>query len=548
MYANYARLWSRIADVHPHRTAVQTATSRLSYSEFRCEAELVARALRRHRFTPGDRLAFYLHNTPEYLVLFYACLMIGVIPVSFNYRYGSREVAELISTSTPRGLIYDEQNQHIVEALAGDHAAAAVPEMLIRLGANDPASQSRQSTVLPHAWNDFLSTSTADDTGHDALAPPPEDAELYVFTGGTTGTPKAVVWGISDLLHVQQHSIYGPLGWDHPDSVDQAIDLVRNTTDAPIITLPLAPFIHATALFTAMNTLVAGGTVVINPAASLNSDDAGRLITDLHVTQLVVAGDAVALPLLDALEQAARSEKVHLRSVISSGMRFSDDTKARFHDLGDVSIVDILASTEGGPYAMAISQTASDLPSRFQLTPDAVVLDDDDRDVSDVVGARGLLAYQGALPRGYLDEPEKTLETYPIIRGVRTARPGDYVQVEPDRYIQLLGRGSSVVNSGGEKVFPGEVEEIILQLDDVTDAVVFGVHDPQWGERVAASVTVAENSTLTAEEVFAHVGAHLAGYKKPRVVMISERSHRGPTGKINMRGLRTSVTTHGTRF
>ncbi|WFP16167.1 AMP-binding protein [Citricoccus muralis] len=548
MFANYACIWDRIAEEHPRRAAVQTATARQTYQEFRGQAESAARALKHHGFDSGDRLAFYLHNTPEYLVLFYACLKIGVIPVSINYRYGAREVSELISTSTPRGLIYAHQNQHVVETLTTSLSASALPDVLIHLDADDHTPHSQSSPFSSASWNDFLSTAAADSAHQDPLTPPPDDAELYVFTGGTTGIPKAVVWGVSDLLHVQQQSIYGPLGWDHPDDVEQAIDLVRNTDRAPIVTLPLAPFIHATALFTAMNTLVAGGTVVINPAASLNPDDAARLIMDQRVTQLVVAGDAVALPLLDALEQHAGTQDVPLRSVISSGMRFSDDTKARIHALGEVSIVDILASTEGGPYAMALSHAASDLPARFRLTPDAVVLDDHDEDVSDVVGALGLLAYQGALPRGYLDEPVKTQETYPIIRGVRTARPGDYVQVEQNRYIQLLGRGSSVVNSGGEKVFPGEVEEIILQLDDVTDAVVFGVHDPTWGERVAASVTVSENSTLTAQEVFEHVGAHLAGYKKPRVVMISERSHRGPTGKINMRDLRTSVTDHGTRF
>lgn len=537
MYENYAVLWNRIAARAPHLTAVRAEDRAYTYGELEHLASTVADALMAQGVGRGDRVAFFLHNTAEYLVLFYACLKLEAIPVSVNFRYRGAELAALLGACEPAVLAYGAAYRPAVEDAVGllEGRTAGTLRLLVEIDSEDPLSG--DLPVDRYRFADLATPGGQDGLG-DSTRDPSREAELYIFTGGTTGTPKAVVWGIGDLLHIQQSSIYGPMGLEPPADLEAAVAVAVDEGLPRVRTLPLAPFIHATALFSAMNTLAVGGTVVINPSASLDPAAAARLIVAEEVTRLIVAGDAVMVPLVEALEAAEAGAAPYLTSVISSGMRFSDDTKRRIHALGQVAIVDILASTEGGPYAMATTTAAEELPARFRLTEDAVVLDPDQREVQDRPGAVGVLAYRGALPKGYLNDPVKSAETYPVINGVRHCSPGDYVRVQDHGYIELLGRGSSVVNTGGEKVFPGEVEEVLMDFPGVLDAVVFGAPDPVWGERVSAVVAVEPGSQVTEQDLVQHVGSRLAGYKKPRTLVLRDTLDRGPSGKLNMRSLK----------
>lgn len=544
MFENYAVLWDHIAERAPQLTAIQSEQRNYTYGEAEQLARTVANSLAAEGVGPGDRVAFFLHNTAEYLVLFYACLKLEAIPVSVNFRYQGPELAELLTACEPTVLAYGSAYASAVEDSLGllEGRSAESLRLLVEVGSG--GARSSGSTVERLRFEDL---SAPGSHGGRAVRPldrgpqpdPSPDAELYIFTGGTTGAPKAVVWGIGDLLHIQQSSIYGPLGVEPPADLAAAVDLAVHEALPRVRTLPLAPFIHATALFSAMNTLAVGGTVVINPSASLAPATAARLIVTEKVTRLIVAGDAVVVPLVEALEAEQDGAAPSLTSVISSGMRFSDETKRRIHALGTVAIVDILASTEGGPYATATTTSGDQVPARFRLTEDAVVLDTEQREVQGQPGAVGVLAYRGALPKGYLNDPVKSAETYPVINGVRHCSPGDYVRVQDHGYIELLGRGSSVVNTGGEKVFPGEVEEVLMDFPGVLDAVVFGAPDPVWGERVTAVVAVEPSRQVTEQELIQHVGSRLAGYKKPRTLILRDTLDRGPSGKLNMRSLKT---------
>jgi acyl-CoA synthetase (AMP-forming)/AMP-acid ligase II len=546
MYDNYAVLWNRIARRRPELVALRSDGQSVSYEEFEARAGSAATALRGQGLRAGDRVAFFLHNTVEYLVLFYACLKLEAIPVSINYRYRGAEVAALLAVARPAALVHAPVTgpavQDALERVAGTEAS---PRFVVETGGGGAdGTPVRDPAVLPPkvarlAYADLVAAVPA------PLPDPGRDAEIHVFTGGTTGTPKAVVWGIGDLLHIQQSSIYAPLGLEYPADMEAAVAVAVSADRPAVTTLPLAPFIHATALFSVMNTLALGGTVVINPDPSLVPEDVARLIVEERVSRLIVAGDAVAVPIVEALETRLQGARSGLSSVISSGMRFSDETKRRIHRLGQVAIVDILASTEGGPYAIATTTRAEDLPARFRLAEDAVVLDEARREVQDVPGATGVLAYRGALPKGYLDDPQKSEESYPVINEVRHCSPGDYVRVEAHGVIDLLGRGSSVVNTGGEKVFPGEVEEALLDHPAVTDAVVFGTPDPRWGERVAAVVAVAPDSGVTAQDLLDHLGPRLAGYKKPRTLILRDTLDRGPSGKLDMRAIKATLAGAG---
>jgi len=324
-----------------------------------------------------------------------------------------------------------------------------------------------------------------------------------------------------------------------PSSLDEIVRIAADPDIPSPTVLPLAPLMHGTALFTSMNTFVLGGTVVFMPEARLDPDVAVDLAQRRAVTRLILAGDAVAGPFATSAE--ARSARFpSLTSAISSGMRFSDHVKARLHALGDLVITDLLASSEGGPYAVATSRGAADLPAPLTLFPGAVVLDEEDREVQDRPGARGRLAFRGTLPRGYHGDERKTAETFRTIRGARHVIAGDLVEVRGEGRVELLGRGSAVVNTGGEKVFPAEVEGVLLEHPAVVDAVVFGTPDSRFGEVVTA-VVAADPAGVSAEELRAHVGERLAGYKKPRIVEIRPSLNRSPSGKVDMRRLADEV-------
>lgn len=536
MYENHANIWRGVAEASPGKTALVAGEARYDYGSFDLLASKAAGALSARGVVRGDVVGFYLHNTAEFLIAFYACLKLGATPAPMNYRYRAREVVELVGIVSPAVMLYRasarEEALQAQELLAEQQVGTWIE---VDDEAYAPAAQGPGPVGAVLFW-DFVE-------GAEPLESLEADpaAELYIFTGGTTGRPKAVVWGIGALMDVQGTSTYPPIGLEIPTSLGEAVRVAAAPETPHVTTLPLAPFIHATALLISTNTLNVGGTVVLYPSPSLKPAAAAGLVVRERVTQLVVAGDAVAIPLVEALEDRRSREPLRISTVLSSGMRFSDETKARLHNLGEVTILDILASSEGGPYAMGITRSAGELPARFQLTPDAVVLDERDRQMQDQFGAKGVLAFRGALPKGYLNEPKKSQETYPEIDGVRHVRPGDYVEVQNDRYIEFLGRGSAVINSGGEKIFPAEVEEALLEHDAVTDAVVFGLPDDRMGERVSAVVAVTDPDTVTGEGLRDWVGAKLAGYKKPRTIVVRGSLERTPAGKVNMPAMKETV-------
>ncbi len=317
--------------------------------------------------------------------------------------------------------------------------------------------------------------------------------------------------------------------------------LAAATDPPPTRTLPLAPFLHGTALFTSMNTLVLGGTVLILPAARFDADAAARFALDERATRVIIAGDAIGLPLVEALERTGVTGFGEVHSIISSGMRLSAHVKRRFHDRADIVITDLLASTEGGPYAVNVTASATDLPGELRLLPGAVVLDENLQQVQHLDGGRGILAFRGTLPKGYFRDEEKTRATFPVIDGVRHVMPGDWALSHGDGAVELLGRGSSVVNTGGEKVYPAEVEEALLAFPAIGDAIVFGMPDKRYGEVVTAVVVASDGAAIDAEALRTHLDARLAGYKKPRHLVIRDTLERSPHGKVDLPRLKAGL-------
>jgi len=530
--STYGQLWREVAAAVGDRVAVTSGERALTYRELEREAARLAGLLRAHGIGRGDTVAIYAYNCPEYLSALFAALTLGAAPAPLNFRSRAGELAGLLAEVQATALVYPRSLADAVTA-AADRTEA--PELRLRLEVDDDAGA---RPAVPGAV-------PFDAPAEEHRPEIPDDGRLLLCTGGTTGRPKAVVWSVADLFEAQQYATYGTLGLPVPGTLEAAIGVASDAGTPHVVVMPLAPFMHGTALFNSMNVLSLGGTVVVLASPRLDAEAAIRLARDQLATRWIIAGDAVARPLLEAVEaDAADAGPVlpHLDSVISSGMRLSDDVKARLHALGDVTISDFLASTEGGPYAVAVSGSADDLPARLRLFPGAVVLDAAHQEVQDMPGAVGVLGFRGALPQGYLGDPGRTAETFPVIGGRRHVVPGDYVQVLGEGYVELLGRGSAVVNSGGEKIYPAEVEEALLSHPEVTDAVILGLPDRRWGEAVTAVVALRAGSAVTAGDLTAHVGRRLAGYKKPKRVVLREQIERSPTGKVDLRALRAQLT------
>lgn len=523
MKGHYSVVWDAVAQALPERPAIITTGHALSYGEFREQAASLATFFTQQGLIAGDPVAILMYNRPEYLVTFFSCFATGLTPVPINYRYKASEVADLLEDSKVQALVYtDSVSDVVLEALKLIHR----PLTLIEI--------SDGGVTIPEAtrFEEIISTPG------ELPATPPSGGELRLYTGGTTGRPKAVVWGTEDILEVQLYSIYTASGIRMPDDMNDVVNIAKDPLTSRVVTLPLAPFMHGTALFNSINTLVTGGTVVIHASPKLDAKEALALALEQQVTRIIVAGDAIALPLMDASDELKIENLGNVSSIISSGMRFSDATKERIHRKGNISIIDILAATEGGPFAVCLTTSIEDLPGKLQLLPGAVVLDQQMNEIQGNIGAQGILAFRGTLPRGYYDDEKKTAETFPLINGTRHVMPGDWVKVLPDKCVELLGRGSGVINTGGEKVYPLEVEEALLTHPSVVDTVVFGLPDTRFGETVNAVVVSRSGADTSESELLAHVDTVLAGFKKPKRIFFTASLDRSPHGKIDMKKIK----------
>ncbi|KQV06338.1 AMP-binding protein [Leifsonia sp. Root112D2] len=515
---HYSDLWQGIAREDPDRLAIITRDESVTYGRLAAQAGALARHLVERGLRSGDAAAMLLYNRPEYLSFMWACLSIGVSPVALNYRYRAGEVRALLVDSDSRVLLAPTSLGDVareattgleppVEIITVDDGGDAVPDAT--------------------AFADVIAG------GGTIPAAAPRGAELRLYTGGTTGMPKAVVWDLDTLLVARQQSTWGLINLTPPADLEGAIRIAVDPATPRVITLPLAPLLHGTAQSTTMGTLALGGTVVLHASARMDIDEALRLASLHRATRLVVAGDALALPLVEAAERAGGGLP-HVNSILSSGMRFSDDVKRRLHLLGTLSIIDLLASSEGGPYAFGITNAVEDLPARLMITPGTVLLDENLNEIQAEAGALGILAFRGILPTGYYGDPEKTAQNFPTIRGQRYVMPGDWARARGDGSVELLGRLSAVVNTGGEKVFPAEVEKALLEHPSVDDAIVYGLPDARYGEVVSATLAPTAGMSIDVPELLSYLDERLAGYKKPRHIFVRESLQRTLTGKVEL--------------
>jgi len=340
------------------------------------------------------------------------------------------------------------------------------------------------------------------------------------------------------------------IGEPVPDSLDElraATQRLSERGDA-IVTLPAPPLMHATGMYTTLGALVASGRVVFLTSRSYDPDELAAAVAAQGVDTVSIVGDVFALPLADALDHAARAGRGYnlssLQRIISVGVTWSAEAKRRLLAHGDFVCRDLIAASEGGPFAISETRRGENaVTSRFTLMPGARVIDDEGRDVVPGSGQAGLLAAPADNQIGYLGDPQKTKETFRIFGGKRWVVTGDLATVEADGSLTFRGRGSRVINTGGEKVFAEEVEQVLVEHPAVRDALVVGLPDQRWGHRVAAVVAASGDGAVTADELAAHVEQRLAGYKKPRSIVFVPEIRRTPSGKADLRWAQSAAAT-----
>ena len=513
MERNLADIFEVVVDAVPDREALVVGDRRLTYAALDERANRLADHLARAGIGPGDHVAAYLYNGNQFIETMLAAFKLRAAVVNVNYRYVAAELAYLLADSDAKAVVYDTRFAPTLAEVEG-----ALAKLGARLAVGD---------------GDGVARSTGYEEALAGASPTRPDIrrtgdDLYLlYTGGTTGMPKGVMWRHDDILAAGLGDL------DGAQTREEQMARARAGRDRP---LPACPLMHGAAQWISLAGFFGGGTVILSPDPRLDAGRLAELIAAERATIVAIIGDAVGRPLADALHARPEIDVSSVRVVINSGATVSppvkDDLMAR---MPGAFIYDTYGSSESGTFAKSTSGSGTTpAQGRFAPREDAVVLDDRLRPVEPGSGVVGRLARSGPVALGYYNDPEKTAATFPVIDGVRYIVTGDHATVEADGTIQLLGRGSACINTGGEKVYPDEVEGALKSHPDVADAMVVGLPDERFGERVVALVVVrggGGNPGTVPPDLDEHVRRHVAGYKAPRQVFPVEAVERFPSGK-----------------
>lgn len=529
---NFADVWETIAHTAPDALAQRHGEQVFSWYEFDSRAAAFASRLVELGLERQDKVALYLYNGPEYMQAMFGCFKAAYVPVNTNYRYLEDELVWLWSNADAVAVVF---HAAFADRVAG--LRARLPAVRAWVWVSDGSGSCPDWALDWQALSAPRASVPALPWGRSG------DDLLLVYTGGTTGQPRGVMWPQHDL-YLASNTAGDPPEADLAGVTARVRRALTDHTATPI-GLPAAPLMHGTALVFAATVLNRGGTLVTLTERGFDAESLLDTIHHRRVSDLCFVGDAFCRPIVDALDsQPARWSVKSLRAVSSSGMAWSASSKSRFlAHAPDALLIDFLNSSEASGMGRAIASRRSAPDSaRFRLGERAFVVDDELRAVVPGSGVVGKIAVRGYVPLGYYKDPERSAATFPLIDGERCAIPGDYATLEADGSIRLLGRGSVSINTGGEKVYPDEVEACIAEFPDVVDNLVVGVPDPRFGERVAALIELRKGATQpTTDAIRSHVAARLAGYKVPRTVCFVASIGRGPNGKADYPAARQRV-------
>jgi acyl-CoA synthetase (AMP-forming)/AMP-acid ligase II len=514
---NFADVWEMAADACGDREALVCGEHRRTYDQLEERANRLAHHLVSLGVQPEDHVGLYLENCPEYLEAMLACFKVRAVPININYRYVAQELHHLLTDSGVVGVIHGGPQ---AERLAG-----VLPDL----------ERTPWALATGDPYEAALAAAPAD---RPTVAGRSGDDRYVLYTGGTTGLPKGVVWR-------QEDAFYACLGGGDPMRMEGEVtdlsQLPGRVGDGGITFMTIAPLMHAAAQWTSFMWFFSGNRVVLTEG-SLDPVAVWSTIERERVNLLTVVGDAVAKPLLDAWEaEPERWDVPSLFSISNGGAPLSAGAKARIlAAFPHLFVNDGFGSSEAGIQGSS-RVTAADVPTvgsavRFDRGAKPIrILDDDDREVVPGSGVVGRIVTGGRLPLGYLNDPEKTAATFLELDGERWLITGDLATVAEDGTVDLLGRGSTSINTGGEKVHAEEVEGVLHAHSGVADVLVVGVPDDRWGSAVTAVVQPAVGAAPTLDDLAAHCRGLLAGYKVPKHLVLVDRVVRSPSGKADYR-------------
>ena len=522
MALNIADLAEHAIDAVPDRIALICGDEQITYAELEEKANRLAHYLIDHGVKKDDKVGLYSRNRIEIVIAMLGIVKAGAILVNVNYRYVEAELRYLFDNSDMVALVHERQYADRVA-----NVLTEIPHLKPVLVVDDGSDKDyrRYGGI---EFDEAIAQGSPDRDFGERSA----DDIYLLYTGGTTGFPKGVMWRHEDIYRV----LLGGTDFATGEFVrDEFQHAKLAAAGPPMVRFPIPPMIHGATQSATWMALFAGGTVVLAP--EFDADEVWRTVAEQKVNLLFFTGDAMGRPLLDALEGGQGDAERDLSSLFllaSTAALFSPSLKEKFLELlPNRVITDSIGSSEtgfGGTSIVAKGASQAGGP-RVAIDKNTVVLDDEGNEVKPGSGARGILAKRGNIPVGYYKDEAKTAETFRTINGVRYAIPGDYAQVEADGTVTMLGRGSVSINTGGEKVYPEEVEAALKGHPEVFDALVVGVPDERFGQHVAAVVAPRKGSRPTLADLDAFLRNQIAGYKVPRSLWLVGDVKRSPAGK-----------------
>ncbi|MCU1396740.1 MAG: AMP-dependent synthetase and ligase [Ilumatobacteraceae bacterium] len=516
---NLADLFEVVAEEVPGRLAIASGDQHRTFGELDRHGNQLGRHLIANGVGRDDKVAIYAWNRVEWVEALFAAYKVRAAAININYRYVAAELQHVMADSDAKAVFVERA---FLPTLAAIREHLPLLQVVVVLDDGTPGGN--------EAWPEAVDYDTVLAAQSDApLGIDRDGGDLYMlYTGGTTGMPKGVMWRHEDLISAAL------MGLVFTGSVVTDPDQLRDRIvpeDTRPITMTIAPIMHGAAQWGMYIGLFTGATAVLYGAHGFDPVEVWKGIATERCNRVMVVGDAIARPLVEALDEPGFDLDVSsLQGIGSGGALFSDVVKDEYRTrFPGIMISDSIGSSE-----MGASGSPAGPGQHFKLTANMAVLDDDMRPVTPGSGEVGRLARKGAIPLGYYKDQAKTDSTFvPDPDGVRWVIPGDFATVEADGTVILLGRGSACINTGGEKVFPDEVEAALKRHPAVDDVLVVGIPDARFGQRVAAVVQAREGMTPTIEELSAFAREWVAGYKVPRDLRLVPVIGRTASGKAD---------------
>lgn len=546
MEMHFANVWESIADAMPDYPAISHGDSTLTWAEYDVRAAKLAAAFAEAGLQPDSKIGFYMFNCNEYMETQYATFKMRGVGVNINYRYLDDELWYLLDNSDAEAIVFhaslSERVARVVERLPNLKLLVVVDD-----GSDYAAAAGDDPAAVPGAvgYEELLSS-------HDPMPriQRSEDDIYMLYTGGTTGVPKGVMYDIAGITSFFIGGGFPLLGLTTPTDAAMVAPMISEMANAgsQMVSLTCAPLMHGTGLWIgAFIPHLAGAHVVTLTNRSLDPHELLATVEKHSVNSITIVGDSFAKPIIRALDEGHPDGRAYdtssLKLMSSSGVMWTTEVKQDLvNRIEQITLIDSMGSTEGSMGTQITAKGVGTDTGRFVQAPNTKVFTDDDREVEPGSDEIGMVAAGGSVPLGYFKDPEKSARTFRVIDGVRYSFPGDYAKVDTDGTFILLGRGSQVINTGGEKVFPEEVEEAVKRVDGVIDCLVVGVDDERFGQAVTAVASTADGAEVDEAAVISSVKADLAGYKAPKRVVFVDDVPRAPNGKADYPAARSMAT------